>query len=164
FVTIHPGLILGQVLAETWAVSGEVIKKLLNRELPAVPDATFACVDVRDVAEAHVKAMTTPEAAGERFLCAGDQASLVTVAKITAKHFRPRGYKVPTVRLPLFLVRLVALFDAPASLLVQELGKTMDLDTSKIRRLLGFRPRSIEDMVVSMGESLIEHGVVRPPR
>lgn len=159
-VTIHPALVLGPVLDDSYAVSGETVKKLLNRELPAVPDINFACVDVRDVAAAHVAALTVPEAAGQRFLCAGEQASFLELARIVDRHFSPRGYRVPTRRLPTLMVRIAAIFDAPVRLVLQELGKRMDLDTSKIRRVLGFSSRPLEEMVVAMGESLIEHGIV----
>jgi dihydroflavonol-4-reductase len=162
--TINPGLVLGPVLDDAYAVSGETVKKLLGRELPAVPDISFACVDVRDVADAHVAAMTVPEAAGKRFLCAGEQASFLVIARIVHDHFAPRGYRVPTRRLPTFTLRLAALWDAPVRLVLQEVGKRMDLDTSRIRNVLGFRPRSLEEMVVSMGESLIAHGVVSPAK
>jgi nucleoside-diphosphate-sugar epimerase len=162
-VTINPGLVLGPGLDDAYSVSGETVKKLLGRELPAVPDIHFACVDVRDVADAHVAALSVPEAAGQRFLCAGEQASFLDLARIVHKHFAPRGYRVPTRRLPDFMLRLAALFDPPVRLVLQEVGKRMDLDTSRIRKVLGFKPRPLEEMVVAMGESLIAHGVVGPP-
>lgn len=161
--TINPGLVLGPVLDDAYAVSGETVKKLLGRELPAVPDVRFACVDVRDVADAHVAALFVPEAAGKRFLCAGQQASFLEIARIVHEHFAPRGYRVPTRRLPTFMVRAAALFDPPVRLVLQELGKRMDLDTTRIRKVLGWKPRPLPEMVVAMGESLITQGIVGPP-
>lgn len=157
---INPGLVLGPVLDADWGTSGEVVKKLMQRDFPACPDMNWAPVDVRDVAEAHVRAMTEPEAAGKRYICATENASMHDVAVILDRHFRERGYKVPTGRLPSFLVRIVAIFDKTARLGLNDLGKRQDVDNTRIKRELDWKPRSLEEMVVSMGESLIEHEVV----
>jgi nucleoside-diphosphate-sugar epimerase len=159
-VTVNPGLVLGPILAADFSTSGEVVRKLLKRELPGCPDIGWAVVDVRDVAEAHLAAMTTPAAAGQRFVVAIEHASIRDIATILARTFGPRGYKVPTRRVPGWLLRLVSLWDRTAALAVQELGKRQDLSTQRARDVLGWRPRSLEEMVVSMGESMIVHGVI----
>jgi dihydroflavonol-4-reductase len=159
-VAINPGLVLGPLLSADWGTSGEVVKKLMQRDFPGCPDMGWAPVDVRDVAEAHVAAMTTPEAAGQRFVCAIEHASMLEVAKILDAHFRERGYKIPTGRLPSWLVRVVAVFDKTARLGLNDLGKRQDLSHRRIDEVLGWQPRGLEEMVVAMGESLIEYGVV----
>lgn len=158
--TINPGLVLGPVLSNDFSTSGEVVRKLLKRELPACPDVGFAVVDVRDVAAAHVAAMTTPAAAGQRFITAIEHAPMQEIARILDRHFRPRGYKVPTGRLPGWLLRTVSLWDKTAKLAVQELGKRQDVSSARAREVLGWQPRGLEAMVVDMGESMIAHGVV----
>lgn len=159
-VTVNPGLVLGPLLAADFSTSGEVVRKLLKRELPGCPDIGWAVVDVRDVAAAELAAMTTPIAAGQRFVLAIEHASMLDIAKILDTTFRPRGYKVPTRRVPAWMLRLVSVWDRTARLAVQELGKRQDVSNRHAREVLGWRPRSLEDMVVSMGESMIEHGVV----
>ncbi len=159
-VTINPGLVLGPVLDEDYGTSGELVRKLLKRELPGCPDVGWAMVDVRDVASAHLAAMTTPEAAGKRFVCAIEHASMLDVAKILDRHFRDRGYRVPLRRVPGWLLRLVSIFDKTAKLAVPELGKRQDLSNARAREVLGWKPRGLEEMVVAMGESLIANGVV----
>ena len=159
-VTINPGLVLGPLLDADWGTSGEAVKKLMERDFPAVPDLGWAPVDVRDVAAAHVAAMETPEAAGERFLCAIEHASMRDIAAILDRHFSDRGYKIPTGKLPGWVMRLLAIFDKTARLALNDLGVRQNIDNSKIKRVLGWRPRGLEEMVVAMGESLIEHGVV----
>ena len=95
-VSVNPGLVLGPVLDEDWGTSGELVRKLLARELPACVHVGWALVDVRDVAAMHLAAMTTPEAAGQRFLCATEHHWMVDVARVLDRHYRSRGYRVPT--------------------------------------------------------------------
>lgn len=159
-VTINPGLVLGPVLAADFSTSGEVVRKLLGREMPGCPDVGWAVVDVRDVADAHVAAMTSPAAAGQRFIVAIEHASMLDIANILKDRFAARGYRVPTRRVPGWLLKLVATWDKTARLAVQELGKRQDLSNRRAREVLGFRPRSLEEMVVAMGESMIAHKVV----
>ena len=160
FCTINPGLVLGPVLDSDYGTSGEVVRKLMAREMPGCPDIGWAMVDVRDVASAHLAAMLKPEAVGKRFVASVQHASMLDVARILEQHFAERGFKIPTRRVPGWLLRVVALFDKTAALAVQELGKRQDLDTTQIKTVLDWQPRGLEEMVVSMGESLIEHRVV----
>jgi dihydroflavonol-4-reductase len=163
-VTINPGVVLGPILDEDYGTSGEVVKKLFDRDFPACPDLNWAAVDVRDVAAAHITAMTTPAAAGERFICAIENHSIHEIAVILDEHFSNRGFRIPTGKLPDFAMRLVAMFDKTARLALNDLGVRQDLDNSKIKKLLGWQPRGLEEMVVAMGESFIEYGVVKPKR
>jgi nucleoside-diphosphate-sugar epimerase len=157
---INPGAVLGPILEEDAGTSAEVVRKLMSREFPGCPRLGWPMVDVRDVASAHIAAMTTPEAAGQRFCCSVEFAWMSEVAAILKKHFGDRGYKIPTRTLPDFAVRLVSLFDKTTRAVVGNLGLRADVSNERIKRVLGWKPRSVEEMVVAMGESLIEHGVV----
>jgi len=117
-------------------------------------------VDVRDVADAHVKALAVPEAAGQRLICSGDEASIADIASILARHFSARGYRITQRRLPSWAIRLVGLFDRSVQMVVGELGQSCHFDTSRIRSVLAWHPRPLQEMVVAMGESMITHGVV----
>lgn len=117
-------------------------------------------VDVRDVAAAHLAAMTIPAANGRRFIVAGEHASVLDIAKILARAFGARGYRPPTRRLPGWIFQLVARWDRSAALAVRELGKRQDVSSQRAKDVLGWQPRSLEDMVVAMGESMIRYGVV----
>lgn len=158
--TVNPGLVLGPVLGAGVSTSGELVRKLLAREMPGCPEVGWAVVDVRDVADAHVAAMTAEAAAGKRFVLAIEHATILDIAKILAKAFADRGYKVPTRRIPGWLLRVVSVWDKTARLAVQELGKRQDLSSKRAREVLGFAPHSLKDMVVAMGESMIAHGIV----
>lgn len=157
---INPGAVLGPVLNRHYSTSGEVVRKLLMRELPGTAKLGFPWVDVRDVASAHIAAMTIPEAAGERFCCAIEFAWIGEVADILAKRFGPDGWKVPTRKLPAFLVRIVALFDPTVKVVVSDLGRVRNVSSERIRKVLDWKPHSLEEMSVSMGETMIEQGIV----
>lgn len=159
-VTINPGLVLGPVLSADFSTSGEVVRKLMKRELPGIPDIGYAVVDVRDVADAHLAAMTADGAAGKRIIVAIEHAHFSQIARILADEYGSRGYKVPTRRVPSVLLRLVSLWDKTARLAVPELGKRQDISNQRARDLLAWNPRDLREMVTSMADSMIEYGVV----
>jgi nucleoside-diphosphate-sugar epimerase len=164
-VTLQPGLVLGPVLGnEEFSISGEVIRKLLAAELPGCPDLGWAPVDVRDLARAHVTAMTQPEAKGQRFILALEHTPWLNIAQILLRRFGPQGFKVPTRRVPNWLLKTIALFDKTAGLAVPELGKRQDVSCQRAKEVLGFQPRDVETMVVDMADSMIQLGIVTPPR
>jgi nucleoside-diphosphate-sugar epimerase len=163
-VTINPGLVLGPLLCAEWSTSAELVKKILQRSVPAIPDARFTMVDVRDVAASHVAAMLTPEASGQRFICCIESHAIREVAMILKDEFEPQGFKVPTRSLPLPALRIVALWDRQARLLMADVGRPAELDNSKIRRVLGIEFRDLREMTVSMAESMIRYGIVKAKR
>jgi len=159
-VAINPGLVLGPLLDRDPGTSGEVVRRLLARDLPACPDLGWAVVDVRDVALAHRLAMETPAAAGQRYCCAGDHAWMREMAAILAEEFSPRGYRVPTGRLPYWLLWIVARFDPAVRLTLASVGNKETITNEKIRRELGIVFRPLRETLIDMAESMIELGVV----
>ena len=162
--TINPGLVLGPMIGNAPSTSNEAVAKLMNRDFPACPDFTYSMVDVRDVAAAHVAAMTEPTAAGQRFICGLDSHSLREVASILARAYGPEGYRIPTGRLPDVVVRIVAKFDKTAALALNDLGNPQHVDPAKVTALLGRPLRGLDEMTVAMAESLIAYGQVKAPR
>lgn len=157
---INPGLILGPLMSASVSASGEAVRKLLKREMPGCPPLGWAPVDVRDVADAHLAAMTEPAAAGKRFIVAQEHAWLRDIAHILAARYKSRGYRVPTGKLPGFLMRISALFDKTLRMVVPDLNREENLSSARAQELLGWRPRPLDDMVVAMADSMIEYGVV----
>jgi nucleoside-diphosphate-sugar epimerase len=99
--------------------------------------------------------MTIPEAAGQRFLCVAEQFWVAEAAQILNKHFGPRGYKIKMTILPSWMVRIVAIFIKPVRLTLRSLDKETHLDTSRIRKVLNWKPRKLEETIVEMAESTI---------
>lgn len=158
--TINPGLVLGPVLEQDYGLSPEAILKLMSRAYPGCPRLGWPVVDVRDVAGAHLAAMTTPEANGQRFCCCVDFVWMKEMAVILNEHFADRGYKTPTRTLPDFVVRFIGLFDKVAAVTVPRLGLELHVSNERIKRVLGWQPRSAEESIVATGESLIDLGLV----
>src|SRR4051794_40790274 len=69
---VNPVAVLGPLLGPDASTSIELVKRLLDGSMPGTPKVAYGLVDVRDVADLHVRAMTAPEGAGERFLAIGE--------------------------------------------------------------------------------------------
>jgi nucleoside-diphosphate-sugar epimerase len=152
--------VLGPLLDEHHGTSAELVRQLLSHQVPGCVRLGWAVVDVRDVAKMHRLAMTTPDAAGQRFICAGEHAFCIDVARVLRDHFGPRGYRVPVRELPAWTLHAMSWFDARLKQAIPFLHLREDLSHERASRVLGWKPRSMEDAVVSMGESLIRYGVV----
>jgi dihydroflavonol-4-reductase len=157
---ICPGIVLGPLLTNEWSLSAEAVKKLMERSVPAIPDLRIAPIDVRDVAWSHVRAMTTPQASGQRLLCSIESHSVREMALILAEHLAPMGFKIPTGRLPSFVVPIIALWDKQVRLILPDVGQPLRIDNTKIKRVLALEPRDLHEMTVSMADSMINYGVV----
>jgi dihydroflavonol-4-reductase len=161
FVTINPGMVLGPVMGRDFSTSLEAVKKLMDGSMPGLPRLGFPIVDVRDVANAHVKALTQPGIDGERFLVAGPFLWLEDIAAILKARLGREARRVPTMKLPGFLVRLSALFDPTVRMVLPELGRARAVDSRHVAEVLGVRLRPAEDSIVETARSLLETGIVK---
>jgi nucleoside-diphosphate-sugar epimerase len=159
-VVINPGFVLGPLLNADPGTSGELIRKLMVREMPACPEVGFAPVDVRDVAIAHRLAMECPQAAGNRYICAGEHVWVQDMAKLLAQEFNPKGYRVPTGKLPYWVMWIIARFDKAVHLALGYVGRKELVSSAKAQRELGWTMRPIAETVVETGRTMIEQGVV----
>jgi dihydroflavonol-4-reductase len=159
-VTINPTGILGPALSADVSTSLEIPIRLLNGKTPGLPRIGFSFVDVRDVAECHVKAMELPEAAGERFLATHDFLWFAEAAEILRKKFPGYEGKIPTRKVPDFALKLMAIFQPVYKQTVTELGRTRKASNAKASRVLGVKFRTAEEALVASAQSLIELKVV----
>lgn len=157
---VNPVGIFGPVLGADFSSSIQIVERLLKGTLPALPRISTGLVDVRDVADLHLRAMIDPSAAGERFLAvAEDFMSLPELALTLKKRLGAAGKKVPTRVMPDWLMKIVARFDPSVALIVPELGKVRNSSNAKARNLLGWSPRSNETCLMASAESVIALGV-----
>lgn len=153
---INPVGVFGPVLGPDYSASILMVQRLMDGALPGCPQLYFGIVDVRDVADLHLRAMRDPAAQGERFLAtAGDFISMLDIAKILRNRMGPSARRVPARRLPNWLVRLAALRDPAVKLITPELGRKKNATSAKARRLLRWAPRSVEESIVATAESLV---------
>jgi len=153
---VNPVGVFGPVLGPDYSASILVVSRLLDGAMPGVPRLYFGVVDVRDVADLHLRAMSLPAAKGERFLAvAGDFMSMLEIAKVLKRRMGDWGKRVPTRQLPDWLVRLASLRDPVIKLILPELGKYKNATNEKARQMLGWVPRSNEEAIVATAESLV---------
>jgi nucleoside-diphosphate-sugar epimerase len=159
---VNPVGVFGPVLGRDYSTSIVIVEKLMDGSMPGCPRLVIGAVDVRDVADLHLRAMTDPAANGERFLAvAGDFLSLLDMAKALKAHMGEAAKRVPTRELPDWLLRAVAVFDPTVRQIVPELGKRKNATNEKARRVLGWTPRSNEESVVATAESFIRLGLLK---
>jgi nucleoside-diphosphate-sugar epimerase len=154
--TVNPGAIIGPVLNDDHSFSLQAVKRLLDG-MPAMPRLGFTFVDVRDVADLHIRALTDPAGGGERFLATDEFLWVSDVAAILRQRLGDRAAKVPTRVAPNVLVRAMSLFDGGLRSIVGDLGKTAYYSSAKAREQLGWQPRPIADSIADTGESLLAH-------
>lgn len=161
YCSVNPSLVLGPVLSADFSGSLEVVTRLLSGALPGLPNLGFGLVDVRDVADLHVRALTAENMNGERFIASGPFVMMRDVARILRERLGSQARKVPTRGLPDFILRLGALFDPALRMVTGELGKVRETPADHARAVLGWAPRPMEETIVDAARSLIEHGVAK---
>ena len=159
---VNPAAIFGPVLGPDFSGSIEIIKQLLNGAMPAVPRIYFGSVDVRDVADLHLRAMTAPEARGERFIAvSGETLPILDIARVLRRELGPKARRVPRLQAPDWVVRLAATRIPLLRAVAPMLGKVRRSTGAKARSVLGWQPRSNEEAILSTAESLIRLGLVK---
>ncbi len=158
---VNPVAVFGPVLGPDYSASILIVQRLMAGALPGCPRLCFGIVDVRDVADLHLRAMTNPAAKNERFLAvAGDFLWMADIARTLKERMGAAARRVPTRQLPNWMVRLAALRDPAVKLIVPELGKGKNASNEKARRVLGWRPRSKEESLAATAESLLRLGLL----
>lgn len=158
---VNPVGILGPALGSDLSTSVQLILRMMNGAVPGLPKVSFGLVDVRDVADLHLLAMTSPKAKGERFLAVSDEVPTVPdVAEILRSRLGNAARKVPKRILPDWTVRVAAVFDPSLREISRRLGNHRHVSNAKAKSLLGWSPRANEVLVVDTAKSLIELGLV----
>ncbi|MGJ3647554.1 SDR family oxidoreductase [Sphingomonas sp. GlSt437] len=161
YCSVNPAAVLGPVLSADFSGSIEIITRLVSGALPGLPNFGFGVVDVRDVADLHVKALTAPNMNGERFIASGPFMMMKDVAAVLRARLGADARKVPTRGLPDFVLRTAALFDPTLKMVTGELGKVRETPADHARAVLGWTPRPAEQTLVDSARSVIDHGVVK---
>ena len=161
FVTVNPSLVLGPLQSGDFSTSLEAIKKLLEGSIPGLPNFGFGVVDVRDVADMHVRCLTAPNMANERFICSGPFLMMPEIAQILRAGLGPQARKVPKLQLPNWAVRLAARFDPVIRQVIGELGCRRESPADHAREVLGWVPRPVEESVLDTARDMIRLGIVK---
>lgn len=158
--TVNPALVAGPVMSDDFSTSVVLVKRMIEGKMPGLPKISFGVVDVRDVADLHVRAMEDPAAKNQRFLCvSGEFLSLKEMADTLRSSLGEKGRKIPSMQVPDFMLRLVSLWDGEARQTLPELGQKKRASNAKARELLGWNPRAPRDAIIATAESLIALGI-----
>lgn len=159
-VSINPSIILGPLLNEDPGTSAVIVQRLLNGSIPAAPRIPMTMVDVRDVAAAHIAAMTSPTAGGQRFPMGLAPILLLAAATILRTQLGAAASKAPKRQMPDWAVRLYALFDRDVRGNISELGALKSLDSSAAEALLARPLIGVDATLTATARALIAHGLV----
>ena len=159
-VVMNPSFVMGPVFYPNSGTSIAMSKKLLERDMAALPRLQFHVVDVRDVAEAHIKGMEMDDAVGKRHLLLGSSLWFSEIAKIMADEMNPMGYAVPTRELPDFVVKFLSYFVKSLSFCLPRLGLAQKFNTSRMTDVLGVKPRPIKETLLDLSYNFVDLGIV----
>lgn len=155
--TILPGAILGPVLEEDYGTSAAIVLKMLNGQMPLLPQFGFELVDVRDVADLHMRSMHSTACNGERVLATAGYQSMQDIANVLRLAFPDR--KVPNRLLPNWLLGVFGLFDKEVKQALVEVKSKRQANSGKARNLLDWQPRSTKEAIITCADSLIAHNL-----
>jgi dihydroflavonol-4-reductase len=158
--TVLPGAVFGPILSAGNLGSVAIIARMMRGDLPGAPRIGLEVVDVRDLADLHIRAMLYPDAAGERFLGTGEFVWMREIAQTLRAGLGPAGTKIATRQIPDFLVRLSALRDRQLRSITISLGRRNRHTTEKARRVLGWTPRPAAQTVLECAASLLAHQAI----
>jgi nucleoside-diphosphate-sugar epimerase len=160
-VTICPGAVLGPVLGTDFSASIDIVRKLLDGSLPGLPRFGWPLVDVRDIADLHVRALTSPVAAGKRYIGAGPFYWMSDIAEVLRRDLPGTGARVPKAKLANWMVRLSATFDPVIRERLFELDKERPVSAERARTELGWAPRSNDAAILDTARSLVAEGLIK---
>lgn len=161
YCSVNPAAVLGPVLGADFSGSIEIITRLLSGSLPGIPNFGFGVVDVRDVADLHVRALTAPDMAGERFIASGPFMMMREVAQVLRARLGAEAHKVPTRGLPDFVLHAASWFDPTLRMVTGELGKVRRTNAGHARDKLGWVPRDPAETIIDTARSLIDLGIIK---
>ena len=161
FASVNPAAVFGPLLSDDLSTSIELVKQLLEGKVPMCPDIGFGIIDVRDVADLHYRALTAPDIRNERYVCSGPFLKMIDVANIQTANLGDKARKVPTRKMPDWLLKLFALVRPELKQLVAELGNVRGGDSSRAMQTLGWTMHTPEEAVLATAHSLLERGIVK---
>lgn len=163
FATINPVAVLGPSLSAHVSGSFDILKHLLDGSLKAIPPIPLNIIDVRDVADLHVRAMKSPNANGQRFIATADgKISMPEIAALLKRTNPQVAAKVSARTVPAFVVKLASLFNEQAKQGAMFLNVNRNVSNEKAKTLLGWKPVATnEQALLASLESMIKYNLVK---
>ena len=153
---INPTAVTGPSLSQDVGISNALILRMLNGSMPALAKIHFGYVDVRDVAKAHILAMTNSASDGGRFILSEKEMWMHEAAKVLTDN----GYKAPSKILPNWLVKFIAIFNGDMVAVSKMAGKNRDCHSTKAKDVLGWDPIPAEESILATAKQLKEFNLI----
>ncbi len=154
---INPMAILGPSLSPKLSSGFELLLQVLNGTMKTIPDIHLGIVDVRDVADLHIRAMLHPDAKNQRFLAlSGGTMSLLQISRFLKKEMPGISKRASLLPMPTWILRVASIFSKRARAILPLAGIYRNASNEKAKTLLGWMPRSNEEAILGTVSSLIE--------
>lgn len=162
--SLYPTGIFGPVLSADVRSSVDVIKRMMDGAIPACPPVSWSVVDVRDLADLHLRVMTAPQAAGQRYIATSDSAPVrfIDIGGMITKAVRGFDKKMPKREMPKFVVWVGSFFSDQLKSILPQVGVVKMISNNKAKTDMGWKPRSTEECIGATAKSLVEFGIVKP--
>lgn len=155
--TILPSFVIGAPLDNYYGSSIRKIERLLTSATPEIQNFGYSCVDVRDIALMHLRAMERPDASvGKRFIgTSGRFMWIPEMAQILSDAHPDQN--ISTRSAPSWLIRLKALYDPSLRYVVMNLDRRRELSNAQSSELLGIEFRDAKDSLLETADYLVKH-------
>ncbi|WP_442592214.1 SDR family oxidoreductase [Pedobacter sp. AW31-3R] len=162
FTTVNPVAILGPSLDSHISGSFHLLQHLLDGSMKAIPNIQLNVVDVRDVADLHMRAMASPEASGQRFIASADgHISMPEIASLLKLTYPGASQKVSLKRLPNWVLSFASLFNAKAKEGVLLMKMNRNVSNAKAKQLLSWKPVATQEQsILAAVESIIKYKLI----
>jgi len=159
---INPMAIFGPSLSPVLSSGFGLLLKVMDGSMKYIPNINLGVVDVRDVADLHIRAMTNPSAKGERFLAlAGGNISLLEISRLLKKEMPEAARKASVKTISDWAVRIAAMFNKDAKAILPLVGIYRNASNEKARRLLGWQPGSNNEAILASAKSLVKYDHIK---
>ncbi|RST20785.1 NAD-dependent epimerase/dehydratase family protein [Streptomyces sp. WAC04770] len=157
---INPGAVIGPLLTDDPGTSITAIQQIMSGALPMIPDLRLPWVDVRDVIDVHIAAMSATGAGGRRTIIATDPMSLIDVAQVIRERLPRASHKLPARAMPTWLTWVASAFVSQLRDNRWLIGQKQRFDRTAAETLLGRPLRPIPEAIQEAGRSLAERHLV----
>ena len=143
------------MLGSNASASLELVRQMLLGQMTLAPRLGFSIVDVRDLADLHVRVLSSAAAMVERWIASSDFLWMSDIASLLRETFGEAADRAPTEAMADALFREIAA-NTDMAALVPDLGRRSLFSSAKAARVLGWHPRSAREAVVATGRSLLD--------
>lgn len=159
-VTMHPSGLIGPTLTKQIEfTSMKFMTELCEGKMTMLPKFSMGVSDVRDVAEAHYKALYGKPY--QRYVVVSDSLFLIEISKIIKEEFGQRGLNPTLKEMPYIYAKLQSFVNPFMNTNMPRWGKKIKFDSSLAMQELDYKPTDVRKSIIDMIESGIQQGYIK---